>query len=269
MVAESSVGLSIPGLGMDNTEYPSEEYIDDYSVEPDTQYRDTSGGGTPEQTKVVKNGSMQIETKNAEETYEEVKSIADTHKAFYEDSYLSASDYGEQAYLVVRVEANNFESLVEDLRKITSGEVAEVQVSKTDETKYYQDLQADLKSTEAELVAVEALLSKATTVDEILKIREQTKSLRQQANNLKSTIDNLDNQVSYSTLRVSLTAPGAIQTEENWWHNTLENFVVTLQITTAFIINLFAVMIPWLVMGFVGYFIFKGIRNFRKSRHKE
>jgi hypothetical protein len=226
-----------------------------------------SGGGSPAQNKIIKSGTATIETDAAYAGLQQVKSIADHYGAFFENESMSKTDQnGENASIVVRVPSDKFDSFILDLNKSSIGRILNMDITQSDQSRTYQDMNTQLKSAEAELTAVEALLKQAHSIGEILSIRQQSSDIRAQVDQLKSQLSSIDNQVSYSTLSIDLQSPARVVGAENWWTGTMQRMMDSLQGTVTVLLVFLTMLLPWLLLATLGYSIVRLIRGFWKRR---
>ncbi len=113
--------------------------------------------------------------------------------------------YEDKARVVVRVPFDKFDEAMRSLK--TLGEVVEASTYAQDVTEEYVDLNARLaalKQVEARLLA---LLERAQTVEEILKVEDYLKRIRVEIERIEARIKYLERRVEYSTIRVDIEAP--------------------------------------------------------------
>ena len=107
------------------------------------------------------------------------------------------------------------------------------QIDSQDVTQEYVDLKAQLANTQAEALAMQNLLAKAKTVDEVLQVRSVLSGLQQEIEQLKGRIQYLDEHTSYSTMSLNMYEAGtpvAATTSGGWGFaqalsDALHNFV--------------------------------------------
>ena len=164
-----------------------------------------------------------------------------------------------------QVPAANFDVTLDALRKL--GKVQSFNVSGQDVSLQYVDLQARLKNAEAQRDAIQALLARAQTIQEIIQVQNQLGQITAQVEQLKGQIDYFDHATSFHTVSVTLREAGlpARSPSDEWGTRTaladaLHNFVTTLNYA---IVALGAVG-PFILLGVIG---FGGYRVWR-SRSK-
>lgn len=250
------------GIALSSSPYESSDYAysstEEYQYSEDTYYH----LAVERDKKIIKTGTIDIESKEAYESMTKIKNISQEYESFFEDEQSYENDYGEYSSLVVRIPSQNFDKFVDALKNDDSlGKVKNLDISQSDQSSYYRDMKADLESAEKELAAVESILSQAKTVEEVLMIRDRSTALRSEVNRLKVSLSDVDEKVTYSTLYITVTAPGAIKGEDNWWRNTLQNVVNSFQNTISVLILFLTVITPWALFVAVLYFIIKFIKK--------
>ena len=120
---------------------------------------------------------------------------------------LSQGGSGENrsATLTMRVPSIRFDDALTALKKL-DGEVIASNVSAKDVTDQLVDLQARLTAAQALEQRYLQILAQAKTVDEILRVESTLASTRTQIEQLKAQQKSLNDQVSYSTISLSVSS---------------------------------------------------------------
>lgn len=114
------------------------------------------------------------------------------------------------AVVTLRVPAEKFAETKDALRRIDENQqLNSEQTSTVDVTDTVEQVAAALKTAEAEQTALQELLTKATSVDDIIKIRAQLAVVKTEIQNLTNQQKNLEKNVSYASLTVTLTEASA------------------------------------------------------------
>ena len=92
---------------------------------------------------------------------------------------------------------------VQPIAKVTS-----MSSTSTDVTGQYVDLQARIDALQASRQQYLTILSKATSIGDILSVQSQLDTIQSQIEQLQGQLDLLDSQTTYSTLTVSLSQSG-------------------------------------------------------------
>lgn len=108
----------------------------------------------------------------------------------------------------IKVPAAGFMDFIDRLNGIEHKKF-ERQISGTDVTEEYVDLQSRLKAQQAVEERLLAFMDKATKADDLVKFSEQLATVQENIERLKGRIRYLDNNVSYSTVELRLYQPDA------------------------------------------------------------
>ncbi len=113
------------------------------------------------------------------------------------------SSYGQ---LVLQVPQAQFAPLLAQVQKVAR--VTSVSSTSTDVTGQYVDLQARITALEASRQQYLTILSKATSIGDILSVQSQLDTIQSQIEQLQGELNLLDSQTTYATLTISLSAAG-------------------------------------------------------------
>ena len=186
--------------------------------------------------KVVQNASLQIEVKRDTfpRQFDAALALADTYGGYVLSSTSQAQadeTVVRSGTITLRVPSASFNMALKSASAL--GVVKARQIDSQDVTQEYVDLKAQLANTQAEARAMQDLLARAKTVDDILRVRSVLSGLQQEIEQLKGRIQFLDEHTSYSTLTLNMFEAGvpvATTTGGNWGFvqalsNALHNFV--------------------------------------------
>jgi hypothetical protein len=169
-------------------------------------------GGSPstpgtiqvEQQKLIRNGTMLISVKNAEQTRSQLNIILGKNKAYVGNEQLNNTDYETTYGIQIRVPANNLDSLVASIESL-SGTVTFKSIEAKDVTEEYIDLETRLTNKRAYLEQYRTLLKSARSIEDILKVQEQIRALEEEIESVTGRLKYLTNQVDLSTLQLTIT----------------------------------------------------------------
>src|SRR2546430_3850275 len=108
------------------------------------------------------------------------------------------------ATLTIRVPSSRFGDALQQLKSL-EGEVQTSGVSAQDVTDQFVDLQARLTAKQAEEQRYIAILNRANTIDEILKVDASLGSVRTQIEQLTAQINSIKNRTDFSTISMSIS----------------------------------------------------------------
>jgi hypothetical protein len=131
---------------------------------------------------------------------------------------VAQSGQGDQrsAAVTVRVPKDRFNDALNQLKSIPDIEVNTAQVKGEDRTEQFVDLEARLKAKQAEEQRYVALLARAQTIEEILRIDQVLSNVRVQIEQLTGQLNSLRNRSAMSTITVSIAALLVTPPTEAW-----------------------------------------------------
>jgi hypothetical protein len=113
------------------------------------------------------------------------------------------------ASLTIRVPSNRFGDALQQLKSL-EGEVQSSGVSAQDVTDQFIDLQARLTAKHAEEQRYIAILNRANTIDEILKVDASLGTVRTQIEQLTAQINGIKQRTEFSTISMSISTLSAL-----------------------------------------------------------
>jgi uncharacterized protein DUF4349 len=116
----------------------------------------------------------------------------------------SGSGDSRSASLTIRVPSSRFGDALQQLKSL-EGEVATSGVSAQDVTDQFVDLQARLTAKQAEEQRYLAILARANTIDEILKVDGSLGNVRTQIEQLTAQINSIKQRTDFSTISMSIS----------------------------------------------------------------
>src|SRR5947208_6478147 len=113
------------------------------------------------------------------------------------------------ASLTIRVPSSRFGDALQQLKSL-EGEIQTSGVTAQDVTDQFVDLQARLTAKEAEEQRYIAILNRANTIDEILKVDASLGNVRTQIEQLTAQINSIKNRTEFSTISMSISTLSAL-----------------------------------------------------------
>ena len=204
----SSKAESAPGAAMDNyyaeTMAPA-EMKGEYGL---TDSSSSAGSSLPAGRKMIRTISMEAETEDLTALTDLLTARISALGGYVEAKELhNGSHYGGyvRRYLTMTVripaeKADEFTAKVSENANVVSSNE-----SVDDVTLQYVDTESHVKALETEQERLLSLLEKAETLKDILTLEERLTSVRYQLERYASQLRTLQNQVSYATIRLSVT----------------------------------------------------------------
>jgi hypothetical protein len=158
--------------------------------------------------RVVKTGALTVEVRRGafSRAFADVTRIAASHGGFVTASHVDRSR-STSGTLTLRVPAADFEATRNQLAGL--GKVRTEEVTGEDVGGRIVDLDARLRSLQAQEGALRGIMGKAGTIGDTLQVQQQLTAVRTQIEQLTSEKARLDDAADLSTLTVELTEPGA------------------------------------------------------------
>jgi hypothetical protein len=173
---------------------------------------------------------------------------------------------GGSATLTLRIPTNRLDAVIAEVGAL--GTVDELATTASDVTDEVTDLDARISTLRASTQRIEALLVEAKDISDIIKLEDELASRQAELESLEAQQRGLTDQVSLSTITLSLTTV-PVEIAEESPANFFDGLETGWNGLTAFVsgaLVLFGVLLPWLlVMAAIGVVVVAMVR-WRKSR---
>lgn len=224
----------------------------------------------PNGPRVVKTAELRVKVKRDGFTnaFDEVASIAARHGGFVADSSTSIRDDAASGRVTVRVPVAAFDAARRELRAL--GSVEGESLRGEDVSAQLVDLDARIRSLQAQEEALRALLGKANTVGEVIQVQDHLFQTRTQIEQLQAQRAHLDDAAALATLSVSLFEPGAASRNSNpeptsgLAHDLDRAVDAAVAVVGGMLITIGAVT-PLTVLALVAWLLSRGVRRRRQS----
>ena len=231
--------------------------------------------------KKIRNGSLDIEIENFDDTLKVVQSMVESNGGYIEDynSYIYFEDTERGLHLKAggfraRVDKNQYNEVLEYLR--TVGKVSYENEYVYDITSQYVDIEARLKAKKTEEERLLNLMNDADTVQDIIVIEARVAEVRGIIENYEMQIKGWDRDVEYSTIYVSLTEknPTGITSIDAGFSGRIQaGFVKSINFAISgfqsVVVFLALVSVPALVVGVIGVILFSVRKRKKQSDLKD
>ena len=168
--------------------------------------------------KIIKNASLDILVKKVEDTTKSIQLVALKYKGLVDNSNVSSQSTDTKfGNITIRVPNDNFTSVIDEIKTLAV-KVNSENISSTDVSAQYVDLEARLKSKKAVEAQYVALLQRANKVEEIISISSYLNSVREEIERMQAQINYLSEQVAMSSITVSMTSEKEVQIFGLTWH---------------------------------------------------
>jgi hypothetical protein len=173
---------------------------------------DQSAGGTdlaPAESsssadrKVIQNASLELKVQDVPRAYQDAAQVALDEGGLVLDSSLAPTQDKPEATLTLRVPAATYEDALKKLSALAISVDSQTSNAQ-DVTDQYTDLQARLRSAQAVEARYLDLLTKANTIDDILKVQDRLAPVRTEIEQIQGQINVMDNLSANATIKVHL-----------------------------------------------------------------
>jgi 5'-3' exonuclease len=165
---------------------------------------------------IQRSGSMSMKSRSLKSSSDKSVSLVAKHNALITSSSLTDDRYRAS----IRVPAVSLPSLMESLESV--GKVTSSRVNMTDITAAYLDLDAALKNKRALRDRLRSLLSRATKIEDTLKIEKELSRVQTELDQMEARMKYMRSKVAHSTLDLSITRDripgplGAVKDGTGW-----------------------------------------------------
>lgn len=240
----------------------------------------TDGAIKDETVKIIRTVNINGESKSFEKSIQDIQAQVKSSGGYIENSeirggksYINDSVNERIATYVIRIPADKLDSFL----GITKGHVNVTYSSEytEDVTLDYYDIQSRLNTLKSKKLALENMLEKAETLDDILKIQESLYNVIEEIEAHQSKLNLYDNRVDYST--VNLTVREVVEYTEGKvsfgkrigkaFRGGWSAFAATCEVlTVGFVYAAPFLAIPFLVGA--AFLVFYFVRRRRKNKKK-
>lgn len=279
-----TTGASFSGAGFSKASYKmavANDVMEEaaYAVDFDAG----SGTSNGSDRKIVKTVNLNTETKKFDESIEWFKSYVVSFNGIIDSSYVDSGNinnknYRKNANFNVRIPAEKLDSFLDKIGDNLNVTFRQENIS--DITEEYSDTESRLNSLKIEEESLNAMLKKAKTVEEMIKVEDKLSSVRTEIENITRRLKRYDKQVTYSTVNVSIAEVKDLteleSIEDDFSKETLvkqlhKNFEAAKNFVMRLGANIFT-HIPWIILGLVAILILLIVTAIFKSifgRNKE
>lgn len=218
--------------------------------------------------KVVRTADIRIEVEGFGNAWSQANAIAAKHGGFVTNSNTEqVEDELARGTLTMRVPSDKYQAAVDDLGKL--GTIAHQRTGGSDVSSSIVDLQARVRTLEAEELQILELLGRTNNVSEVLEIRNRLDGVRQEIESLKAQQQYFEDQVDFATINATIFERGAEPRSEDEddgiivdaWDTALE---IGLTVVAGTVVVLGG-LIPLAALGLAVWFAVRTIRRKRSA----
>ena len=153
--------------------------------------------------KIVQTASMRLQVKEVGASFEEVGRVATSAGGFVASSSFSNQGDAQVASVTIRVPSSSYQNALSELRGL-GVKVVNEDARSSDVTAEFTDLDARLRNLEATEVQLLSLLSRATSIAEILQVQDRLNNTRSEIEQVKGRMALLTKLTDLATIAVHL-----------------------------------------------------------------
>ncbi|MCJ7688165.1 MAG: DUF4349 domain-containing protein, partial [Clostridiaceae bacterium] len=226
------------------------------------------------QGKIIRNGSIQMETLSFDETVKQILSKTSSIGAYVQSSNVSgksieskSSEENRRGEFILRIPKDKFDSFILDIGNL--GSITDQQISTEDITSVYFDTQAHLKSLTIQEERLLELLKKTGELKDIIALENELSRVRYEIENLTGSLKKWDNLVEFSTLNIQISEVHTIKENPVSLGDKIANgFVNSVNSLIDFgkgFIVIISICMPYLVILSIVFLIIRFVIKLRKS----
>ncbi|MBQ7681372.1 MAG: DUF4349 domain-containing protein [Oscillibacter sp.] len=222
--------------------------------------------------KLIRTAELSMETTTFEETAAALSDLTNRLGGYFSDS--TSGERGGSSHwanYTIRVPVNNFQTFLDQASKLCHE--THHHISQQDISERYYDTAGRLRTQNIKLQRLQALLEKATSMEDIITIQSAISETEQSIDELSGTLRHYDNQVDYATIQVSLEEvyrfSNVPETPKSYWSllgsafvDGLTDFAEWLEDITVSL----AYSWPWLVL--IALIVFAIVKINQRRREK-
>jgi hypothetical protein len=201
-ISEDNSGLS------NNTATAAGDSVKD--TMPKDKLKDTLVDSLQGQGKIIRNGTIQMETLSFDETVKQILSKTAVMGAYVQSSNVSGrtlgaktSEESRSGEFILRIPKTKFDIFISDIGNL--GSVTKQQISSEDVTTAYFDAQAHLKSLNIQEERLLELLKKTGELKDIIILENELSRVRYEIEGLTGNLKKWDNLIDYCTLNIQIS----------------------------------------------------------------
>jgi hypothetical protein len=200
--SDEIVTLSAPpppaGSSSDDTDSKDKKEVsEDKNTEPETIKP------VVKEKKIIKDGTVTVTTNDITASKKNIDELLKKLNGYYETEDLQNYDQSISYDLKIRVPADNFEKLISSIEN-GKDELTGKSIQARDVTEEFVDITTRLTNKREYLKRYKELLSRASTVKDILEIEENIRVIEEEIESKEGRLKYLNDQVSFSTLNLTL-----------------------------------------------------------------
>jgi len=219
------------------------------------------------QKKIIKDGRIEIETKELQKTKSKVDVLIKKYGGYYENESYNNTDWETSFELKIRIPFKSFDEFILETEK-GEDKILFKKIEARDVTDQFIDLESRLKNKRNFLKRYNDLLKQAKNIKDILEIAEKIRRLEEEIESTTGRLNYLSDLVAYSTLDLSITAEKEVKPDPI----VRDEFMSSLKQSLSkgwfgfvdFLLFFIRIWPFWFILLFV-YFLWRKFKNRKKK----
>lgn len=209
------------------------------------------------QGKIIRNGTIQMETLSFDVAVKEILSRANSMGAYVQSSNVSGtsieaklSQQSRRGQFILRIPKTKFDSFILEIGNL--GSVTNQQISTEDVTSAYFDTQAHLKSLTIQEERLLELLKKTGELKDIIVLEKELSTVRYEIEGLTGNLKKWDNLIDFCTLNIELVEVHKIKENPISFVDKIANGFISsvtalVDFSKSFVVMI-SILLPYLVV---------------------
>ncbi|QUY62344.1 DUF4349 domain-containing protein [Gulosibacter molinativorax] len=197
---------------------------------------------------VITTTSADIRVEDVPGSVGKLEQLVTKHDGRIEARTERVNDAVPEAYLTVRIPADQNDAFLTELKEL--GEVMQIETQALDVTLERVDLESRISSLKSSIASLEAMLEKATNVEDMLDIEQELGDRQAELQSLEAQLEVLSEDVAMSTVYVNLSSsasPQPIDEPSGFWGGLVKGWNDFVASLNEFVTD-FGYAIPGLVL---------------------
>lgn len=256
----SSLGAKITPVRMRVTE---KGFVEKFRTARISGFGDSVPGNGDTAKLIVVTGEVKLAADDVESTADEIERLISEAGGYVVESVIEDLDGDRYADMQVRIPAEQFEGVLEQVEALASEVLQEV-ITRKDVTEEYVDNESKLRGLQATSDQLNELLSQAKTVEEALNVSIEQGKFQEQIEQAIGKMEYLKNQAAMATLHITLSVESSALEQENisWqagetFKNAFNFLVSSIYflgdvLIWAFVVGIPILLVVWLLKTIIG-----------------
>ncbi|MEW6470447.1 MAG: DUF4349 domain-containing protein [Bacteroidota bacterium] len=182
--------------------YASDKYMNTSSIKAKYSEQESAPVTVISEQKFEKIASLQSRTEEFEKDEKTVRGLVGRYNSLIQYEHNQGNPGYRQVHLSIGVPPAQFDSMITDIRKV--GKLLAIQVTKTDKTNEYRNMNAQKASLEKTRTTLMELRDKPGKIDEYMALTNRILEIEQQLQELGVSLGDFDAENEFCTVRLTL-----------------------------------------------------------------